>query len=224
MNILQEAHIIYMGNGVVKQNASQRCIHLSSKKVPERNRNSEEESEDDSNDRQQICNFSFEGDTQCRTKNRLFALKIKIPSLIQYKESKYWKHISIDKKQISQYNYIMEKDITVFKSQVCHTLKEMGDVEFMLDVIKIDRIRIAWDNESYFEAFYYLGMLDYLSRLHSIPLCSRYDDIRSRKLSKPIYPTGILLMEKTTKEQMRPAPIAEFQNYNIYEYDVRDVC
>lgn len=118
----------------------------------------------------------------------------------------------------------MEKDITVFKSQVCHSLKEMGDVEFMLDLIKKDRIRTAWDNKSYFEAFYILGMLDYLSRLHSIPLCSRYDDIRSRKLSQPVYPTGILLMEKTTKEQMRTATIAEFQKYNIYEYDVRDVC
>ena len=118
----------------------------------------------------------------------------------------------------------MEKDITVFKSQICHSLKEMGDVEFMLDVIKSDRIRTAWNNKSYFEAFYILGMLDHLSRLHNIPLCTRYDDISSRKLSKPVYPTGLLLMEKVTKERQKTVPLSEFQKYNIYEYNIRDVC
>lgn len=118
----------------------------------------------------------------------------------------------------------MVKDMTVFKSQVCHSLKEMGDVNFMLDVIQKDRIRTAWDNESYFEAFYYLGMLDYLSRLHEISLCTRYNDIRSKRLAEPVYPTGILLMEKTTKESLNSPPIAEFQKYNIYEYNVRDIC
>ena len=118
----------------------------------------------------------------------------------------------------------MVRDISVFKSQVCHTLKEMGDVDFMLDVIEKDRVRTAWDNKSYFEAFYFLGMLDYLSRLHNIPLCTRYDDIRSRKLAEPVYPTGVLLMEKATKEYLSSSPISEFQKYNIYEYNVRDVC
>lgn len=118
----------------------------------------------------------------------------------------------------------MVKDISVFKSQVCHTLKEMGDVDFMLDVIEKDRIRTAWDNKSFFEAFYFLGMLDYLSRLHDIPLCTRYDDIRGRKLAEPVYPTGILLMERATKEHLKTPPIFEFQKYNIYEYNVRDVC
>ena len=43
-----------------------------------------------------------------------------------------------------------------------HSLKEMGDVDFMLDVIQKDSIRTAWDNKSCFKAFYTLAMFDYL--------------------------------------------------------------
>jgi len=122
------------------------------------------------------------------------------------------------------YNYVMEKYISVFKSRICHSLKEMGDIDFMLDVIKKDRIRTAWDNKSYFEAFYTLAMLDYLSQLHNIPLCTRYNDIRERKLSEPVYPTGLLLLKRVTRDHTQNTPLSEFQKYNIYEYNIRDVC
>lgn len=56
----------------------------------------------------------------------------------------------------------MEKVLIVFKSRICHSLKEMGDVDFMLDVIQKDSIRTAWDNKSCFKAFYTLAMFDYL--------------------------------------------------------------
>ena len=114
--------------------------------------------------------------------------------------------------------------MTIIKSQICHSLKEMGDVDFMLDIIKRDTIRTAWNKESYFEAFYTLALLDYLSGMHHIPLCTRYDDIRGRKLSDPVYPTGVLLMERATKNIPTVEPISEFRKYNIYEYNVRDVC
>lgn len=118
----------------------------------------------------------------------------------------------------------MKESITVFKSQICHTLKEMGDIDFMLDILKKDSVRDAWNKKRYFEAFYILGMLDYLSRINEIPLCTRYDDIRKRKLSNPVYPTGMVLMRKAVGYCDTYKPIREFSKFNIYEYDIRDVC
>lgn len=119
---------------------------------------------------------------------------------------------------------MLTSNITVFKSQICHNLKEMGDIDFMLDVITNDKIRDAWDNKHYFEAFYILGLLDYLCHENAIPICTRYDDIRQRKLAQPVYPTGLLLMRETINYKENRSPIQEFRKFNIYEYDIRDVA
>ena len=42
-------------------------------------------------------------------------------------------------------------------------------------------------------------MLDYLSRLNNVPLCTKYDSFRSMKLEKIIYPSSLYayaLLEK----------------------------
>ena len=75
---------------------------------------------------------------------------------------------------------------------------------------------------------YRLAMLDYLSRENNIPICTRYDDIRARRLSKPIYPVGVLLTSKVLKseEPLRKAEkesIPEFSRFNIIENEVRNV-
>lgn len=81
-----------------------------------------------------------------------------------------------------------------FKSNTCHRVKDMGDVDFMIRVLVSDEIRTLYDRKWYPEAFYLLAMLDFLSRENSIiPICTRYDDIRRRRLSKPIYPAGVLM-------------------------------
>lgn len=118
----------------------------------------------------------------------------------------------------------MTNGITVFKSQICHDLKRMGDIPFMLDILQKDSIRDAWNKKEYFEAFYMLGLLDFLSNEHTVPLCTRYNDIRQNKLSEPVYPIGLLLMKKLTDYQEDENPISEFKRFNIYEYNVRDVA
>ena len=118
----------------------------------------------------------------------------------------------------------MNVGITVIKSQICHDLKEMGDINFMLDILKKDRIREAWNEQHYFEAFYILGMLDYLSREHSVPVCTRYNDIRQNKLAEPVYPVGLSLMQKAANYPEKLTPIQEFRRFNIYEYSIRDVA
>lgn len=115
-----------------------------------------------------------------------------------------------------------------FKSNTCHHVKDMGDVDFMLDLLETDKIRTLYDKHWYPEALYLLAMLDYLSRENHIPICTRYDDIRARKLSKPIFPAGVLMTSEVMKTdelkcKAEQEAIPEFKRFNIIESGVRDV-
>lgn len=115
-----------------------------------------------------------------------------------------------------------------FKSNTCHRVKDLGDVDFMLNILETDEIRTLYDNQRYAEALYLLAMLDYLSRENYIPLCTKYNDIREQKLSKPIFPAGVLITCEVMKsdEPKRKAEreaIPEFKRFNIIESKVRDV-
>lgn len=133
------------------------------------------------------------------------------------------------KNRISKYRLSAERSaFETFKSNVCHKLKDMGDVDFMLDILNSNEIRNLYDKRWYPESFYLLGMLDYLSRINNIPLCENYNDIRANKLSEPIYPVGILVTcdalksDKPPKEAEREAN-PEFLRFNIIESDVRNL-
>ena len=115
-----------------------------------------------------------------------------------------------------------------FKSNTCHHVKDMGDVDFMLSLLESDEIRKLYDRHWYPEALYLLAMLDYLSRENDIPLCTKYDDLRVHKLSKPIFPIGVIMTSEVLRsdEPMRKAEqnaIPEFRRFNIIESEVRNV-
>lgn len=115
-----------------------------------------------------------------------------------------------------------------FKSNTCHYVKDMGDLDFMIRVLESNEIRILYDKHWYPEALYLLAMLDYLSRVNGIPLCTKYDDIRTKRLSKPLYPADVRLTSEVLKSDtpMRKAEqnaIPEFLCFNIIESEVRSV-
>lgn len=115
-----------------------------------------------------------------------------------------------------------------FKSNVCHRVKDMGDLDFMIRVLETDEVRTLYDRQWYPEALYLLAMLDYLSRENDIPLCTKYDDIRRRKLRKPIYPVSVIITFEVmgSEEPLRRAEwdsIPEFRRFNIMESEVRNV-
>lgn len=58
----------------------------------------------------------------------------------------------------------MEKrcSFELFKSNVCHWLKEEGDIDFLIQVLESDLIRKYYNRKWYLESFYLLGMLDYI--------------------------------------------------------------
>lgn len=115
-----------------------------------------------------------------------------------------------------------------FKSNTCHHVKDMGDMEFIIDVLQKDEIRALYEKHWYPEALYLLAMVDYLSRVNELPLCTKYNDIRNRRLEKPLYPIGVRLSSEVlkSKEPLRQAErdaIPEFSRFNIYESEVRNV-
>ena len=115
-----------------------------------------------------------------------------------------------------------------FKSNICHQVKDMGDLDFMIHVLESDEVRTLYKRHWYPEALYLLAMLDYLSRENDIPCCTRYDDIRTRKLQKPLYPVGVIVTGEVmgSEQPLRMAEqdaIPEFRRFNIMENEVRNV-
>lgn len=125
--------------------------------------------------------------------------------------------------------YVLERsDFEIFKSSVCHRLKAVGDIEFMISTLENNDIRVFYDRKWYRESFYLLAMLDYLSRINDIPFCLDYEDIRCGKLDKPLYPAGVMsLASVNDREEVlsaaENAAIPEFMRFNIVECEVRDV-
>lgn len=116
----------------------------------------------------------------------------------------------------------------IYKSAICHKLKELGDIDFLIDTLEnceiINYFALKW----YPECLYLLAMFDYISRISNIPLCSEYDKFRKYKLSGISYPSGIIILDllsncdKAKKEAFENA-IPEFKRFNIVENEVRNV-
>lgn len=117
----------------------------------------------------------------------------------------------------------------VFKSNTCHRVKDMGDIPFIIQLLKTNQIRELYEKKWYPEALYLLAMLDYLSRENQVPICKNYNDIRKSKLQRPVYPSSVIILCKTMKsnapkEECIRMAIPEFLRFNIVESEVRNVC
>jgi len=128
-------------------------------------------------------------------------------------------------------DYVSEQkrsSFEVYKSNVCHYVKDKGDIDFIIETLSTDEVRNLYNRKWYPEAFYLLAMVDYLSRENDVPICTNYNDIRSQRLQKLIYPASAVIADtamntdKHCKECMEKA-IPEFLNFNIVESEVRNV-
>ena len=123
---------------------------------------------------------------------------------------------------------IKRSDFELYKSNVCHKLKELGDRKFILETIRDNEIRMCYIWGWYPECFYLLAMLDYICRINNIPMFDEYDDIRQYKLEETIYPAGLRVFAVATKDESvldeaYKTAIPEFVRFNIVENEVRNV-
>lgn len=116
-----------------------------------------------------------------------------------------------------------------FKSNTCHNVKDKGDIDFIIETLETDEVRKLYNRSWHREALYLLAMVDYLSRINGLPVCTNYNDIRSKKLEKPYFPAGVVVSsvaigDESIKEKALADAIPEFLRFNIVESDVRNVC
>ena len=119
-------------------------------------------------------------------------------------------------------------DFELFKSNICHKLKNMGDIDFVIDILESNVIITYLERKWYPEAFYLLAMTDYVSRENDIPLCRDYDEIRNKKLANAVYPRSVLALcaaskDDEAKNNAVKNAIPEFMRHNIVEAEVRNV-
>lgn len=116
-----------------------------------------------------------------------------------------------------------------FKSNTCHHVKDMGDIDFIIETLESDEIGKLYKRRWYRESMYLLAMIDYLSRMNNLPLCTNYNEIRSKKLDNPCFSAGVTVAyaatgDESIKEKALANAIPEFMRFNIVESEVRDVC
>jgi hypothetical protein len=120
-------------------------------------------------------------------------------------------------------------DFENFKSSVCHSLKSMGDLPFLLNILKSNEIQYYFANDRLLECFYLLGMVDYLCRINDLPFDGEYNYIRKYKLENLVFPAGVHVLcsvygNDGPKEEFLKKAIPEFLRYNIVESGIRDVA
>lgn len=116
----------------------------------------------------------------------------------------------------------------LFKSQVCHRVKRLGDIDFIIETLEQDDIRMYARRKWYPECLYLLAMLDYVSNQNHVPLCSRYNDLRKQKLCETLYPASIraaaaVAKRDSIKAEALKEALPEFLRFNIVESEVRNV-
>lgn len=143
-----------------------------------------------------------------------------------YELSKYF-HYSME--ELLYKDIDIRYDFEAFKSNVRHELKEKGYKQFVVYVLKEDRITEYYNKKWYPEALYMLAMLDYVSRINNIPLCTKYNKLRTAKLDDTIYPASVIAEAEVLKDNSVFAKslknsIPEFTRFNIVESEVFDVA
>ncbi len=116
----------------------------------------------------------------------------------------------------------------IFKSNICHSVKDMGELAFIREVLCSQMITEYYEKEWYAESLYLLAMVDYLSRKNDIPLYNKYDVLRSCKLDKVLYPSSVLMLYQLSKDEnvlknSFENAIPEFKRFNIVENNVNCV-
>ena len=122
------------------------------------------------------------------------------------------------------FNY---EEFDLFKSEICHMVKNKGELGFIREMLVKNYIRLYWNMEEYEKAFYLLAMTDLLSKKNDIPIYNGYSDIRKYKLEREVYPFSAILewninkiKKQEIKEHYKKNATPEFLKYNIIESDI----
>ncbi len=109
-----------------------------------------------------------------------------------------------------------KEDFQTFRNNLHHRIK-ISELECILEIIEGDDVSTYMRHEDYLKALYLVATVDYISRKNDIPLCDKYNGIRSIRLEQPYYVGDSSLFGPDKREC-----IDEFLRFNIYEGDLYD--
>lgn len=126
-------------------------------------------------------------------------------------------------------NNMKRDSFEVFKSNVCHKVKDIGELDFIAETLYFDEIKNLYEKHWFSEALYLLAMVDYLSRKNGIPVCANYNKMRSCKLDTVIYPSSIIMQynlshDESILQNSFDKAIPEFKRFNIVENEVENIA
>lgn len=121
------------------------------------------------------------------------------------------------------------RDFECYRSNVCHFLKDSGDVGFPIRILEEDSVTQLAEAGSGAWALYLLAMFDYVSRENGIEPCTKYGWLRGERLPEMYMPNGVLLGmrlfgDRDVFDEAYRNAIPEFLRHNVMEGDVRDAC
>ena len=114
-----------------------------------------------------------------------------------------------------KYKQMTIKDIDFFKSNIHHRLKDLGQINFLIETLENNQVEYYYQRYNYIFSFYTLALVDYLSRCNDIPLYKKYDYIRKQKLKDVLYPSQCYILNDFKVDRSKLIP--EFLAYNIIE-------
>ncbi len=127
---------------------------------------------------------------------------------------------------MNNFEYASSNEFEVFKSNVKHMIKEMGQLDFIKYILLNDLISKFWEEKCTVKALYLLATVDYLSKINNIPIYNKYDKLRHYKMQHPVIPLSIAVMSHCFNESIDnylQNSIPEFSRHNIMEGDLFDV-
>lgn len=114
----------------------------------------------------------------------------------------------------------------LFKSNVCHELKELGDKEFLKKHLSNNTVINLYKEDKTLEALYLIAMLDFICNQYHLPIVEQYEEIRIFKMTKLIVPKSVYLLLKSKSIKITNLfneCIDEFLSHNIMEANIYDV-
>ena len=122
--------------------------------------------------------------------------------------------------------FAFDTSFDIFKSNICHELKNLGDMDFIRRYLSNNEIAELYNAKKYKESLYLLSLIDYLSKENNIPLVSEYDEIRNKKLNKIYVSKSLyfLLRNRIVKvSDVFKECLIDFLKHNIVEAGIRNV-
>ena len=119
-----------------------------------------------------------------------------------------------------------DRDFDLFKSNIAHELHSIKYQKFLRKYLTNDEIIDLFENKRKKEALYLVALIDYLCQIHSLPIPTKFSDIRNFKLDCYCVPESLYRLMETKQilfSTIFKQSIPSFRDHNIIEAEIENV-